>query len=113
MVGDAIYSVCGGGAESKVSCLYLLLLISLRSPRTVKDLNNLKVSIPYTIYHIPYTLYFISDDLDEVIVLFAALDEDVLVVEQHVGRDGSVSIGDLLLVDGDSAALYHLAHLAL
>ena len=53
------------------------------------------------------------DYLKQEIVLLATLNQDVLIVEKHVGGSGCIGVGYLLLVDGDTTALYHLAHLAL
>ena len=55
--------------------------------------------------------YLLGDEQE--VVLLAALGQDVLVVEQERGVDGHVLVGHLLLVHAHTAALGHLAHLAL
>ena len=50
-------------------------------------------------------------DFQEVIALLSLLDEDVLVVEQHLLRGGGVGVGHLLLVDSEAATLGELAQL--
>jgi hypothetical protein len=50
---------------------------------------------------------------DEVIVLLAALYEQILAVDEIFGSDGLVEGGQLLLVQAYAIALDHLAHLAL
>mgnify|MGYP003181637232 CR=1 FL=1 len=50
---------------------------------------------------------------DEVIVLLATLDEQVLAVDEIFGRDGLVEGGKFLLVQAHAITLDHLSHLAL
>ena len=49
----------------------------------------------------------------QIVVFLAALGEDVLVVEQHIGAGGHVGVGQFLLVDAHAATLCEFAHLAL
>ena len=46
------------------------------------------------------------------VVLLAFLDDDVFVVEEHVGRCGRICVADFLFVDGNAALLGEFAHLA-
>ena len=50
---------------------------------------------------------------DKIVILLAALYEEVLAVDEVVGGDDLVKGCELLLVERYAAALYELAHLAL
>jgi len=50
---------------------------------------------------------------NQVIVLLTLLCQQILAVDQVLGRDSAVLIGQFLLVQRDAATLYHLAHFAL
>ena len=52
-------------------------------------------------------------DCDEIIVLLAALHEQVFAVNQVLLGDNAVESGELFLVQADTAALRELAHFAL
>ena len=49
----------------------------------------------------------------QVVVLLALLGEQILAVDEILSRDDTVLISELLLVQTDATALYHLAHLTL
>ena len=50
---------------------------------------------------------------DEEVVLLTFLGKQILAVDKVFTGDGALLVGQLLLVEADAAALYHLAHLAL
>ena len=55
--------------------------------------------------------YLLYDE--QVVVLLAFLGKQILPVNQVVGCHGTLRIGQFLLVQRNTAALHHLAHLAL
>ena len=48
----------------------------------------------------------------QVVVFLAFLSNDIFAVEKHVGRSRCVSVGDFLLIDGETSLLGEFAHLA-
>ncbi len=49
----------------------------------------------------------------QIVVLLTLLGQQILTIDEVVGRDGTVLIGQFLLVQADSPTLHHLAHLTL
>ena len=58
-----------------------------------------------------YTIALFCDE--EVVVLLAALCEDVFAVEQMCCGDEGVLVGEFFFIDAHTAALCHLLHFAL
>lgn len=93
------------------SCVMIVLMLWVMKINPINSKCANRVCDNYRAQECDHTIALFCDE--EVVVLLAALCEDVFAVEQVGCADGGVLVGEFFLVDAHAAALCHLFHFAL
>ena len=64
-------------------------------------------------YHFSILTSHFSFYNEQIVVLLTLLGQQILAIDEVLGSDGTVLIGQLLLIQADTATLHHFTHLTL